>query len=320
MGYDWRQSCAAHAAQLVATVDRILEVERAQQLIVVTHRMGGLVLRAALAGSSTLAARIRGVIHTVQPSVGAVVAARRFRTGFDRGIDGQLGEMLAGVVRESIGAGVAEDGVFPEDASEADFASTMLFQAIFSDRRLSASPEFYSRLMALLPGAIELLPSDRAGRSWWPHAQSRPHMSVWDLYAANWNQSGLIPDALTGTPSEAELRKRFSEAKHFHQSVEGRYHPVTGVLYSSGLTTDTELDPQRRPREGDGTVPAFSGSCPDLVAPYFVQRVARIEHAACFSSSGFRNAVLNGIVHLAGGGSALGQHPPPDRTAGRSTP
>lgn len=319
LGYDWRQSCAAHAAILEREIDRVLEIERARELILVTHSMGGLVARAALVAQPRLATRIRGVIHTVQPAVGAVVAARRFRTGFDRRIDGSLGEMAAALLREDIGSGIAADGLLPEDASEADFVSTMLFQAIFSDRRLGPSPEFYARLMAVLRGPMELLPSDRADRRWWPHAAARPQMSVWDLYAAPWSQQGLIPDVLRGTRVESELRSRFDEAKRFHQSIENRYHPATGVIHASGLITDVALDPERRVREGDGTVPAFSARCPDLATPHFARGFARVEHAACFAHAPFREAVLDGIAYLAGGGASLGTASPPARGA-RSAP
>ncbi len=317
MGYDWRQSCASHAGRLERTIDRVLEAERARQLILVTHSMGGLVARAAIAGNPSIAGRIRGVIHTVQPSVGAVVAARRFRTGFDRRIDGTLGEIAAAWAREAIGAGGALAGQMPEDASEADFISTMLFQAIFSDRRLGPSPEFYARLMAVLRGPVELLPSDRAGRAWWPHAAARPQMSVWDLYAAPRSQQGMVPDALSEA-EKAALRGRFAEARRFHSTIQNRYHPATGVLYSTGLITDVALDPERRAREGDGTVPAFSGRCPDLARPHFAQSFARVEHAACFGHAPFREAVLDGIAHLAGSGAPLGTAPPPARGAGRT--
>lgn len=315
MGYDWRQSCAAHAAALERRIDAVLEAERARELILVTHSMGGLVARAALAARPRLAAKLRGVIHTVQPAVGAVVAARRFRTGFDRAIDGSLGEALAGFTRAAIGAESGLVGQLSEDASEADLISTWLFQAIFSDRRLGPSPAFYARLMAVLRGPVELLPSDRGGRGWWPPAARRPGTSLWDLYGTAQSAGGLIPDALMATPDAAALRARFAEAQRFHSGIANRYHSRTGVLHSTGLTTDVALDPERRPREGDGTVPAFSGRCPDLARPYFARGFTRVEHSACFNHAPFRAAVLDGIAHLAGGGAALGAAPPPARAA-----
>jgi subtilisin family serine protease len=315
MGYDWRKGNGSHAATLERFIDKVIESERgAQQVIIVTHSMGGLVARAALARfGEPLARRIAGVIHTVQPAVGAVAAARRFRTGFDSAIDGSLGEAMAEMFQESLDLGDGADGAFDEGATAKKFAQTWLFQALFSDRKLGPSPLFYNRLMAGLGGANELLPSDGAGRGWWPPSQGKPG-SVHDLYG---QPGGLIDPALSPLdPAHIMLQLRFSEAKAFHAAIGGIYHPVTGVLFSTGLTTDTSLDPQGRPKQGDGTVPAFSARCPDLAAPHFRQGFASVEHAACFKNKPFREAVLNGIAYIASGGTALGDRAPPQRLVG----
>jgi len=310
MGYDWRQSNARHAQHLVDTIDRILESEiGSQQVIVVTHSMGGLVLRSALRQfGERLSRKIRGVIHTVQPAVGAVVAARRCRTGFARNIDGQLGEMLA-----AIEAGVLERIPTPsdnDDESIGKFLQTMLFHALFSDSRFGPSPRYYQLLMAVLSAPNELLPSDAGGRAWWPHAQGRRE-SLHDLYGM---PGGLIHADHAGTPVGGLLRARFAEAGAFHRTIEQLYHPRTGVLFSTGLTTDVALDPERRPKEGDGTVPAFSGRCPDLATPVFRHGFNKVEHGGCFDDREFREAVLDGIAYIAGNGSPLGDRRPLPRS------
>jgi hypothetical protein len=45
-----------------------------------------------------------------------------------------------------------------------------------------------------------------------------------------------------------------------------------------------------------------------------------VEHAACFANTPFREAVLDGIAHLAGGGAAQGAAAPPPRGAASRTP
>ena len=314
MGYDWRHPNGHHASTLARTIDRVCEAEGAEQVILLTHSMGGLVARYAMAINGQVTQRVAGVIHTMQPAVGAVVAARRFRTGFSRKIDGTIGEAMAEMVKQSY-AGEGADGTYDEGATAKKFAMTWLFQAIFSDSLMTPNPEFYARLMAVVGGPNELLPSERGGRDWWPHAQRYPTIPLHDLYAANWDQQGLIPNSLKGDPVERALRDRFAEASHFHATIEDRYHPVTGVLHASGLVTDTMLDPERRPKEGDGTVPAYSARCPDLQLPVFAQAFDRVEHAACFEHRAFREAVLDGIALIAGGGPMLGNAPPPRHRA-----
>ena len=317
MGYDWRQGNARHVSALDAFIDRVLESERgSQRVIIVTHSMGGLVARAALAAlGDRFTRRVKGVIHTVQPATGAVVAARRFRTGFSKAIDGPLGEAMIAIAGGALES--ADQFATPDEDAEGirKFAQTMLFQALFSDRRFGPSPIFYNRLMAVLAGPNELLPSDAGGRGWWPFAQGRPE-SLFDLYGM---PGGLIEPSLALDAAGISLQARFSEAKIFHKSIEQRYHPVTGVLFATGLTTDTSLDPQGRPKEGDGTVPAFSARCPDLKKPHFRHGFAKVEHGACFGSTCFLEAVLDGIAYIAAGAPPVRERRPPPR-AGFTVP
>jgi peptidoglycan hydrolase-like protein with peptidoglycan-binding domain len=313
-GYDWRQSNAIHATALEAMVSRVCEIERAEQVILVTHSMGGLVARWAIAMRTGLSARIKGVIHVVQPSCGAVVAARRFRTGFTTGIDGSLGEAIEDLLAESEGLGESEDGTFDEGAEIKDFVQTRLFQALHSDSIIAASPEFYNRLMSVLAGPNELLPSDAAPKKWWPPLAREPlGSSVYEVYARSWHRGGLIHPNLVLRADGIMLQQRFADARAFHEAIGGRYHPVTGVIFSTGLTTDTTLDPEGRPKEGDGTVPAFSARCPDLQAPCFVASFDRVEHATCYQNKALLETVLDGIHLIARGGSAAGSRPPPRR-------
>lgn len=84
-GYNWLQSNEISAGQLAERIKRIIascnsEYGRCNQVIVITHSMGGLVARrcAQLPGMSEL---IAGVVHGVMPAVGAAVAYRRCKVG-----------------------------------------------------------------------------------------------------------------------------------------------------------------------------------------------------------------------------------------------
>lgn len=87
IGYDWRQSNTDSGNVLLLQIQRILEdTPLARRVIVVSHSMGGLVTRAALAAGG--GRHIAGVVHTVMPADGAVVAYRRFFTGARPKYDG----------------------------------------------------------------------------------------------------------------------------------------------------------------------------------------------------------------------------------------
>src|SRR5262249_46478477 len=95
----------------------------AQQVIIVTHSMGGLVTRAGLVQNSGAISSIRGVVHCAQPADGAVVAYRRFFTGATSKFDGT--DVPARVL-ESI---------------------------------LGNTPDEYAALLSELPGPMQLMPN-----------------------------------------------------------------------------------------------------------------------------------------------------------------
>lgn len=85
VGYNWLASNKAAAKDLK---DRILAiiaennkgVFRCQQVVLLTHSMGGLVARACVQ-LPDMATKIAGVVHGVMPAVGAAVAYRRCKLG-----------------------------------------------------------------------------------------------------------------------------------------------------------------------------------------------------------------------------------------------
>jgi pimeloyl-ACP methyl ester carboxylesterase len=86
VGYDWRQDILQLADFFV---QRLRELEVSKDFLVVTHSMGGLVFRAALASQKGLQQRVRGVVHLCQPCHGAAVLYRRIFTGCQAGPDGR---------------------------------------------------------------------------------------------------------------------------------------------------------------------------------------------------------------------------------------
>lgn len=80
-GYDWRKSNGDSARRLIDFTRATLATEGAQDVIFVTHSMGGLVARAAIKRDPWLKRTTIGVVHLAQPACGAPVAYRRLYDG-----------------------------------------------------------------------------------------------------------------------------------------------------------------------------------------------------------------------------------------------
>jgi subtilisin family serine protease len=314
-GYDWRQSNLVHARRLSAFIDEVLRLERAEQVILVTHSMGGLVARAAL---PLIEAKVMGIVHTVQPSVGAVVAARRVHTGFHPTIDAELGELFQEFAETlGIAANAPEPAAVSGEPVEASAIVTRLMTRIFSDNLFTPNPIYYGQLMARMPSAVELLPSDKAALAKLDWLRPPPPPGpIHDHYATAAPAAGGMIVAGLPAADAAQFRIRLGEAKAFHAGLS--YHPRTGVLFGTGLKTDNAFNPSSKTveviqREGDGTVPAFSGRCPDLSRPLFRIGFPRQEHAECLKDKPFLATIVAGIDHIAQGRGRLAENERPNR-------
>jgi len=204
-GYNWLDSNAFAAERLAERIDELIRQygSNCQQVILVTHSMGGLVARrcAQLPG---MAGKIAGVVHGVMPATGAPVAYRRCKVGMSDE------DAIAGAVIGPTGQEIT---------------------AVF----------------AQAPGALQLLPSqgyapgwlrlvDEKGQSAMPRQPvDDPYESIylrrdrwWGLLREEW----LAPkdgDAITWET----FAENISEAKVFHQTIAGSYHPQTYVYYGN---------------------------------------------------------------------------------------
>ncbi|MFP3506927.1 esterase/lipase family protein [Burkholderia sp. SIMBA_062] len=113
IGYNWLQSNEKSAQQVIDGTDfkdkktgkttrlmgirEIIEENHSGKAIILTHSMGGLVARMAIAmhGGADL---MHGVFHNVLPATGAPIAAKRFRTGggSEGGVNGFINGALLG--------------------------------------------------------------------------------------------------------------------------------------------------------------------------------------------------------------------------------
>ena len=106
-GYNWLQSNQDSGKELDAFIRATLKKYEnpggkpiAKQVILVTHSMGGLVVRGMLSGVPDSASRVLGVIHGVQPASGAPSAYKRMRAGFEGVLSGILGVSATEAVPE----------------------------------------------------------------------------------------------------------------------------------------------------------------------------------------------------------------------------
>jgi pimeloyl-ACP methyl ester carboxylesterase len=294
VGYDWRQGNRQSGAWLNTHIGDILDREEADEYVLISHSMGGLVARACLKDHAGTAAKLRGVIHVCQPVQGAPVFYRRMYTGAIPDLDGGRGLSMI----------------------------------------MGRDPEEFATLLSGLRGPCELIPNNQyrsAGRHWLWGPPRVSHGTVvappspftgtmYTHYRATVAPPG-IAWSLTGLAATA-LRTRMDEAEAFHRWLGTYKHPRTWAIYSTTLATDTEVHfPGHpiavavrlvRPAEGDGTVPASSASAlftstetsTDPTGMAFLLQasmkqceVSGVDHADAFNDGSVRT-VLAQMMHV----------------------
>lgn len=204
-GYNWLDSNSFAAERLAQRIDELIRQygRNCQQVILVTHSMGGLVARrcAQLPG---MADKIAGVVHGVMPATGAPVAYRRCKVGMSDE------DAIAGAVIGPSGQEV-----------------TAVFAQAPGALQLLPSQSY-------APGWLRLV--DDKGQSAMPRQPlDDPYESIylrrdrwWGLLREEW----LAPkggDAITWET----FAENIYEAKEFHQAIAGSYHPQTYVYYGN---------------------------------------------------------------------------------------
>lgn len=139
-GYNWLESCATSSQRLE---QRILDIiafwkgmkRQCDKVIIVTHSMGGLVTRAVAQRNPD---KIAGVIHGVMPALGAPAAYRRIACG------AEAWSPSSDPVKDPINA----------------------LTVALTAKVLGDTPEKTTVVLAVSPGALELLPNHLYPGSW----------------------------------------------------------------------------------------------------------------------------------------------------------
>ena len=211
-GYNWLASNDDAADALKERIAKVIAENnkgayKCEQVILVTHSMGGLVARAC-AQLDGMGDKIAGIVHGVMPAVGAAVAYRRCKVGM------RDESMIAGLVIGSNGREV-----------------TAVFSQAPGALQLLPSEEY---------GPHWLHIKDEHGKSANPLPNGDPYSEIylkrnvwWGLVREEW----LTPkDGLAVKWNEFATNVQVAQA--FHQELAGQYHAQTYVFYGSAVGKD----------------------------------------------------------------------------------
>lgn len=228
VGYNWLQSNGKSAVDLAARIDEIIaewrdkEVAgskpyRCEQVLLLTHSMGGLVSRGAIhAEYGNANDRILGICHGVMPADGAAAAYHHVRSGYN------------GFSRFVLGKDAAQvTAIFAQSCGPLELLPNCLYGSSWLKAlRNSGDHEFFS-----------LSESD-------PYAEIYPKSDVW------WR---LIDPALVD-PSGAALGRKSVDGSAFDPWLKvylpnlvtaADFHDYTGETYHENTYAHYGADPER---------------------------------------------------------------------------
>lgn len=221
IGYNWLRSNEDNALErVVPKIRTIMEDYRkakfeCHQVILVTHSMGGLLARAVCHPSiGNLEADVLGVVHGVQPAIGAAAAYKRMRAGFE------------------------DPGLVSSDPV-----------ASITAKVLGNYGDEVTAVLANAPGGLELLPTRDYGPGWLrvthrdypllslPKEGGDPYEEIYkvrgkwySLLREEWiNPADKQPEDAGWSVS----MKLLAEAQAFHAKIAGYYHPNSYAHYGA---------------------------------------------------------------------------------------
>jgi pimeloyl-ACP methyl ester carboxylesterase len=218
VGYNWLQSNVDSGRDLTQGIGGLLGIDdiiklydnvngqSCQEVIVVTHSMGGLVARAAALVHN---AKILGIVHGVQPIDGAAAFYKRIAAGFEGEGSGIMGSIMGGVTAKVLGP----------------------------DSRYTIPELAYS------PGPLELAPNKlyNGGKPWLFIKDNKgrvlkalpesgdPYKEIYLDTTHVWravNPDWLNPSGAVAQP-EIEFGRCVGRAEDYHAKVGGKVHPRT---------------------------------------------------------------------------------------------
>ena len=223
-GYNWLQSNGDSAKIIAARINKVIDDltklgYECNQVVVVTHSMGGLVGRALIHPKfGNLQDKVLGIVHGVMPAIGAPAAYRRMRAGFE---DPGLLSFSRAAIEASVAAKVA--GNYGDEVTA---------------------------VLANAPGGLQLLPSEAYGNGWlrvqqngrdlesWPK-KGDPYNEIYkvkgkwySLFRENWINPSRV-DPREGGGTFTRTCEYLNVAQGFHRMISSTYHPNSYAHYGA---------------------------------------------------------------------------------------
>lgn len=220
MGYNFIKSNGVSAVAIAERIRGLVKgyVSRGfkcDEVIIITHSMGGLLARALIHPSygnmlNDKDVKILGIYHNVMPTIGAAGAYKRMRFGFE------------------------------EKTDATNYAAQVL----------GIDGEHATAILANAPAPLEMLPGIAYGEKWlrvvdirdkelwsWPRGKEaalesiylQPAKAWWRLVNPEWVNPGKIGEKKGG--GIGNVLQRLRDASKFLQSIEKTFHPNTYASY-----------------------------------------------------------------------------------------
>ncbi|MEM8799475.1 MAG: hypothetical protein AAGF15_05295 [Pseudomonadota bacterium] len=304
--YNWTASNKTSGEKLAARVDEVMSIEREAGLIcdraiILTHSMGGLVTRGALANNG-LEGKSLGVIHTVMPTVGAPQSYVTVKKGGSFPISIYQGGSPKHTV-PLIGNAPGPLELLPTNDFRTNDGDADWLKELKDDGKPGESfpktDDVYSEIYLNRKNLERLLDPDLLGAGYKASSPRAP--DPWDLYVENINV-----------------------AKSYHAGVGMKKHATTALVYGKGTGHKTydrvefevgtpnwfmrtfvgapeeRMEIEKPKGSGDGTVPEASAAVfeKDLAASD-VLAVTNVEHQPALNNGGIRTFILTQIKMMA---------------------
>ena len=223
-GYNWLQSNGDSAKIIATRINKVIadltqSGYECNQVIVVTHSMGGLVGKALIHPKyGNLQDKVLGIVHGVMPAIGAPAAYKRMRAGFE---DPGMVSASASVMQTSVTAKV-----------------------------LGNCGDEVTAVLANAEGGLQLLPTESYGNGWlrvrhnghdldsWPK-NGDPYNEIYKvqkkwyaLFREEWINPSHRPPKNGGGSFERTSRY-LNRVQNFHQTIANTYHPNSYAHYGA---------------------------------------------------------------------------------------